>query len=52
VIVTVTVLAGLATAPEEPQAAASKATEVRQQAASIRRPVIATALMANIPLIW
>jgi hypothetical protein len=37
--------------PEEPHAAASEATEVRQHTASIRRPVIADALMVNIPFI-
>jgi hypothetical protein len=49
VIVTVTVLAGAAVVPEEPHAAASKAIGVRQHTASIRRPVIADALMVNIP---
>jgi hypothetical protein len=54
VIVAVFVLAGAAVAPEEavvpeePQAAGSKAIEARQHAASIRRPVIADAPMANI----
>jgi hypothetical protein len=49
VVVTVTVLVGAEAVPVEPHAAASKATEVRQHAASIARPVIADALTVNIP---
>ncbi len=51
VIVTVTVLAGAAAVPAEPQPADRKATEVRPHTASIRRPVIADAFMVNIPFI-
>jgi hypothetical protein len=51
VIVTVTDLAGAVVTPGEPQAAESKAVEVRQHTASILRPVIADILMVNIPFI-
>jgi len=50
VVVTVIVLVGPAVLPA-PHAAASKAIEVRPHAARIRRPVIADALMVNIPFI-
>jgi hypothetical protein len=52
VVVTVIVLVGAAPVPAEPQAATRRAArEIRQLAASIRRPVIVDALMVNIPFI-
>ena len=51
VLVGAAVVPGEAVVPEEPQAAGSKAIEARRHAASIRRPVIADAPMANIPFI-
>jgi hypothetical protein len=51
VAVTVTVLVGAAVGVEEPQAAASRASEVRQNPASALRPVIVDALMMDVLLV-
>jgi hypothetical protein len=51
VLADVAVVSEEAVVPEEPQAAGSRAIEARQHTASIGRPVIADAPMANIPFI-
>jgi hypothetical protein len=51
VAVTVTVLAGVAAEVAEPHAAVSKPIVAREHTASIRRPLIADALMLEIPFI-